>query len=29
VYVAKEELPYAEIENGIKKMVKKFPGQPA
>lgn len=26
VYVAKEELPYADIENGIKKMVKKFPG---
>lgn len=29
VYIAKEELTFEEIESGIKKMVKKFPGQPA
>lgn len=27
VYIAKEELAFGEIESGIKKMVKKFPGQ--
>ena len=26
MYIAKEELPLAEIDNGIKKMVRKFPG---
>lgn len=26
MYIAKEELPYAEIEAGVKKMMRKFPG---
>lgn len=26
VYIGKEELPYSEIEQGVKKMIRKFPG---
>ena len=26
MYVAKEELPFAEIESGVQKMIRKFPG---
>ncbi len=27
VLVAKEEIPYSEIENGMRKLIKKFPGE--
>lgn len=29
IYVGKEELPYADIEAGVKKMIRKFPGTDA